>query len=194
MHLQQTIKEEFSPDFQKDILALMYLDPAFLRMVSDIIKPEHFDDKVDSTYADIFLHFVKKFPKDKITKEVVFHEISKLIKTKKITDEDRPQYIKTFVKLATTPAAPEYVRTEIRRFVLAKSLEVELVGSVELLRKGHYKDIIDRLTNVWNKVDSSEKAVDIKVIGSLSDRMAVLKDPEASLIKDGISTRVARAG
>ncbi len=184
----KTIKDEFSPDFQKDILALLYLDPNFLRLSSETIKPEHFDDKVDATYAEIFISFVKKFPKDSITKEVVFHEISKRIKTKRIVEDERTEYVKTFVRIATTPKALEYVKTEIRRFVLAKSLEVELVGSVDLLRKGQYKEIIDRMTAAYTKVESTEKRVDIKVVGSVGDRVALLKDPEASLTRAGIST------
>ena len=184
----ETLKDAFGVEFQQQVLALMYQDPTFLRMVAGIIEPEHFDHKTDATYAEIFLGFVKKFPKDTITKEVVFNEIGKLFKSKRIEEEDKPLYVKTFLTIANPIPAPEYVKEEIRTFVLSKSLEAELVGSVDLLHKGRHKEIIDRLTKVYAKIDIAEAASDIKVIGSIEERIEKLRDPEAGIIKDGIST------
>ena len=184
----KTFKEDFDAIFQRQILALMYDDPSFLKMAIDVIKPEHFDDKVDATYAEIFLNFAKKFPKDRIGKEIVFREILKLIKTKRIEEDDKKLYVSAFITIATPPPAPEYIRTELRRFVIAKSLEVELVGAVDLMKKGRYKEIVDRVTKVYAKVESSEKTTDIKVIGTIAERVAKLKDPEAAVAKNGIST------
>jgi len=183
-----TIKEEYDREFQKQILAMMYSDNGFLRMIADVIKPEHFDDKIDAAYAEIFLEFARKFPKDKISKFVVFNEIKKLILSKRIEDEDRHQYITRFAQIATTPVAPEYVRTELRRFALSKTLEVELVGAVDLMRKGRYREIVDRINKAFSKIDSSKERSDIQIIKTIDDRIVKLKDPEAALRKDGIST------
>ena len=186
--LAETLKEEYSVDFQKSILSMMYNDPAFLNMVVDVIKPEHFDEIIDSTYAHILLSFAKKFPKDRISKEIVFNEIRKLIKLKRINEEDKPGYIKTFILMSAPITSPEYIKKELRNFVRAKALENELVNAVTLYKKGEYKEIVDRITEVYSKTEVNEETLDIKVVGTIGDRMAALKDPEAYKEIEGTST------
>ena len=188
----ETIKEEFTAGFQRQILALMYSDPNFLQMVADVIKPEHFEEEVDSAYARIFLNFAKKYPTEHISKEVVFNEIGKLVKLKKIEDDARPLYVKAFIQIATAPASAGYIRNEIQRFVLAKSIEVELIASVELMKKGRYKEIVDGIVQTYSKVESAEKKADIQVVGGVKDRVIVLKDPDAAIAKNGITTGSAK--
>jgi replicative DNA helicase len=186
--LTKDLKDTFGAEFQRQVLALMFQDPEFLSHTADALDPTHFDSRVDATYAEIFLGFAKKFPEDRLTKEVVFNEIGKLIKSKRIADEDKAEYVGAFCKIASPVPAPEYIKSEIQQFCLAKSMETELVASVDLLRKGKHREIVDRLAAAYTKAEGTETATDIRLVGSLEEHLKKLAEPSSTALARGIST------
>ena len=146
----------YSPGFQRQILALMFTDPSFLEMVSGILRPEYFDSKIDAIFAEIMLSFVKKFPGDEISKEVIYEEVRKLKIKKKIHDVEMPDYVKAFTEIAKPPKSGGYVKSEIRDFCRGKAIELELVNCVDLLEKKKFDEIRKRIDSVYEKISDDD--------------------------------------
>ena len=62
------------------------LEAGLLHEEGEAVRPDHFDSAIHAVYAEIFLQFSRKYPGDRITKEVIFREIKKLVIMKKIKD------------------------------------------------------------------------------------------------------------
>lgn len=170
----------YTLDFQSSVLALMYNDIDFLGMISGIVKSEHFDEKVDSVFAEIFLNYAKYY-KDPLSTEVVTAELRKLLAKKKIEKEELSLYIKHFVKtIAPRPASPEWIKHEIRDFVCSKAIELELVNSVDLLKKRSFKEIIERVNAAYEKATkSTDIREQFRICGAKDSRFERYADPDA---------------
>jgi replicative DNA helicase len=182
--------EGYSEEFQRNVLQLMFADPAFLTMVSEAVRPDHFDSAIHAVYAEIFLQFSRKYPADRITKEVIFREIKKLISMKKIKEEEKPQFVKEFPLVVQPPAAAGYIRDEIRDFVAGKTLELALIEGVDLLKKKRYAELVDEINGTFAKLDAGDKVADFSVIGGIDDRIERYSAPEFAERKDGVRTSV----
>lgn len=183
--------EGYTPDFQLYNLSLMYNDPKFLEMVVGVVEPEHFDEKIDSVFAEIFLNYGKHF-KDPISKEVVVAELRKLKAKKKIEEEDLPNYIARFAKgIIPVPKAADWIKKEVRDFVCSKSLEVELVNSVDLLKKKEFGEIVSRIQTAYDKATNvTDSRPRVSLRESRKERIERYADPDAMSKIRGHSTGI----
>src|SRR6056297_2394857 len=116
--------EGYTPEFQTSVLSLMYHEPSFLAMVVGVVEPEHFDEKEESHFAEIFLNYAKHY-KDPISKEVVYAEIRNLKAKKKIEEDDLDKYIRKFAEVVKPPVSADWIKKEVRDFVCSKGMELE---------------------------------------------------------------------
>jgi len=183
--------EGYSPEFQTSVLSLMFNDTKFLEMVVGILEPEHFDEKIDSVFAEIFLDYGKHY-KDPISKEVVIVEMRKLKVKKRIEEEDLSSYIRKFAtEIAPPPLAGDWIKKEIQDFVCSKGLEVELVNAVDLLKKKSFGEIIERLTAAYDKgIATTDARPRVSLVETRKERIKVYKDPEARTKLRGHSTGI----
>lgn len=178
---------DYGRDFQLDALRVLFADRDFLITSAGILEPGHFEDKVFATYAEIFIEFAKKYPKDTLTKEVVFAEIKDRIAAKRIEKEEVRTYVEVFGKIFTPALASGYVRDKMRDFVVAKSVEIELVHSVDLLKKGRYQEIVDRITKAHSRAAGKGGVLeDDDLVAGVADRISVYSSPDYLLRKDGL--------
>jgi len=183
--------EGYTPEFQLYNLSLMYNDPKFLEMVVGVVEPEHFDEKIDSVFAEIFLDYGKHF-KDPISKEVVVAELRKLKAKKKIEEEDLPNYIARFAKgIMPIPKAAGWIKKEVQDFVCSKSLEVELVNSVDLLKKKEFGQIVTRIQTAYDKATNvTDSRPRVSLRKSRKERVKRYADPDAMSKIRGHSTGI----
>ena len=178
--------------FQLEILKLIYREPEFASLVSNTLKPELFESKIHSVYADIFLKLTKSYPGEPITRTIVYLELNKLIAKKIITPEEQPDYIAGFVEINKAPESPGYVRDEIVKFVSAKELEIELINSVELLKKDKMDEIFTRIGAVQTKLHGGNELKESKIFAEAKDVFKEYADPELAIEKNGMPTSVER--
>lgn len=174
--------EGYTPEFQTSVLSLMFHDQKFLEMAVGVVQPEHFDEKHDALFAQIILDYGKHY-KDPISREVVYTEIRKLKAKKRIEDEELPVITRKFVtEILKPPPSADWIKKEIQDFVLSKSIENELVGAVELLKKKSFKEIIERVQAAYDKgIATTDARPRIAVGETCDERFDFYDDPDSVL-------------
>ena len=183
--------EDYPESFQLEILKLIYHDSEFANSIAGTIEPEHFDSKIHSIYARIFLTYTKSYPGKPIARPVVYLELSKLIDRKIVTEEEKPEYISVFAEIVKKPEYPEYVRDEVIKYASNKELEIELINSVSLLKKHKTEEIFTRISAIQTKMGSSSELEDFKLLGEAEAVFEKYADPELEAAKDGMPTAVS---
>lgn len=182
--------EGYPESFQLEVLKLIYHDPEFARMVTDTIKPELFEIKEHAVYAEIFLNFYKSYPDAFIDRPVVFIKIKELIDRKIIPEEKKRDYIEVFSEILKKPDYPGFVKDEIRKFIANKEVEIEIINSSKLVKKGKFDEIFNRFAELQTKLQGGSKFEDCKVIRDAENHIKKYEDPDFKITKDGMPTSV----
>jgi replicative DNA helicase len=130
----------FAKPFQEKILGLMVQDHDFLAYAAPRIKPEHFTSKTLVRISAIIQDIYSKH-KCGITHPTLTNEIKKLVKAKKIEKDDLKVYAKTLKQMFKPLPDAEYVRSEVKQFVIHMNTEVAIVKAVDHHKKGEYEQI-----------------------------------------------------
>ena len=182
------------PTFRGKILALMYQDPVFLQSIVSVMRPEYFNSAMDEVFAKMFLEYGEKYPGTPLTWEVVKEELAKLVDIKRIPKTELSSYLLRYTDFKKPVLEAEYIKDEVGKFLLERSMSIAVERSMDLLKKGKYDEIVDEVTKARDI--ATPAAVEETKTSILSDKPEVdayikeLRDPEAEKTLLGIETGI----
>ena len=182
--------DDFAPEFRLKVLALLYQKPEFLRLAAPTMKPEYFNNKIDETFARLFLDFFKKYPTAALTPVVVAEELRQLRMKKVFEKEEVPDYLNRFSELMQPILDAEYIEANMTKFLEARAMEQALQASLSLLKKGKFDEIAEVVAQARIKTSTTEEIKDSILTDEMEDFATYLEAPEAEKIWKGIRTGI----
>ena len=137
---EENLLARFTPTFQRDVLALLIHNQAFLKRNAPYLKTEFFSNKVHRTLAKIVLDLHHLYPEEPIGWNAILNEYKKRRPSLGIKAEDDHLYLEVLSKLMAPPSNPTYIEREVQEFTSTKALEIaeELRAAAEAAREmGH---------------------------------------------------------
>lgn len=143
---------DFSPSFQEKILAMLWRDPTFYTMYSDVVKPQYFESDIHIDLARIITEFYDKY-RVSPSLEAVLEEVRVLCTGSKVKKEKFKDYIQTVERIMEANLDDiSYVRDKVIAFGQKQALTEAILKSVDDIQKGNdfsiIKQRIDEATQV----------------------------------------------
>lgn len=131
----------FDAAFQREIVAHVIHDKAFIREVAAFLSPELFEDELDAFLISICLDYYAKH-KTQIGWRHLLQHVRSLIDQGKVSASLTKRYkseIEALLKIDR--GSRKYVLDEIQSFVRHRAYEDALCKAAEALQKGRYDDV-----------------------------------------------------
>jgi archaellum biogenesis ATPase FlaH len=147
---------EFAEGFQMKILALMSRDAGFYVSYRDVVSPKFFRKEIhidmariihDHYEAELTRAKAKKTPVVPPTMEVLGEEMYKLVRNNEKKNKLRHDYEDCIADMVDADLSDrEYIKDAVVRFGKDAAMRHAILDSVELLEKGDYAGINDKIT------------------------------------------------
>ena len=135
----------YSPEYQLKVLAYMLQNPEFCSLASVSLQPENFSDRVMQWY---FGKITGALVEDRHhTKLTLKEELLKAAKSKELSADDVPAFLKAF-RLVETPPIPveaEHIRDTLGAFVRTQNVKKAILGSLDLMEREEWGAIADNV-------------------------------------------------
>lgn len=147
---------DFSETFQAKILSMLWRDPTFFSLYSEVVKPQYFEMDIHIDLARIIINFYEKYNLSP-SLEAMMEEVRMLCSGSKLKKEKFKEYLSCVDSMIESNLADlDYVRDKVVTFGQKQALTTAIMDSVDDIQKGEnfdrVKQRIDEASQVGQNI------------------------------------------